>query len=225
MAQNTLPARIRQNKGKGAARKLRKNNRIPATFYGPDASPLMLAVDYPELERILKKSSGEHMILGLKIESDNGTETKQVMLKELQIDPIKDTYIHADFYEISMDREITVDIPIHLINTPIGVPLGGVLQQIRREVTITCLPDKLIEHVDVDVSELDIGGSVHIEDILLSDDLKIAQDAQLTVAVVAAPTVEVEEEEIEEAEEGVDEETTEAEGEETESGPQSEEGK
>jgi len=206
MAKYTLSAHIREDKGKEAAKKLRKDNHIPAVFYGPDTNPLMLSVDNFALRKILKQAAGENIVLGLQIESDKGSDSRMVMLKELQTDPIKDTYIHADFYEISMDKEITVDIPVRLANIPLGVANGGILQHVRREITVSCLPDKLIESVDVDVSELDIGDAVHISDIDLPDGIKTAQETNLTVAVVVAPTVaeEVEEEieeELEEAEE------------------------
>ena len=221
MAQHTISARLRQEKGKGAARKLRQNLQIPAVFYGPDATPLRLTVGYHDFDRIFKQTSGDQIILELQIESDRGTDAKMVMIKELQLDPIKDTYLHADFYEISMDREITVEIPIRLVNTPLGAANGGILQQIRREIPITGLPDKLVEHVDVDVSELDIGESIHIQDIDLPEGIKTVLEDKLTVAIVAAPTVaEVEEE----AEEVLVEEEGEAEGEETDAEPQSEEG-
>ena len=91
------------------------------------------------------------------------------MLKELLMDPIKDTCLHADFYEISMDKEITVDIPIRLINTPEGVALGGILQHIRRELTISCMPDKLVDYLELDVADLEIGDSLHIRDIELPE--------------------------------------------------------
>jgi len=211
MAQLTLTARIRDVKGKGATRKLRRNNQIPAIFYGPDTNSIMLAVNYSDLERIIKQYASENIILGLQIESNQGSESKTVMLKELQIDPIKDIYLHADFYEVSMDREITVDVPVHLLNTPIGVTNGGILQHVRRELNISCLPGKLIEYIDVDVSHLDIGASIHIDDIDFPEGTKSNQEGRLTVAVVAAPTVIIEEEE-EEVEE-IEGEEVEGEGE------------
>ena len=206
MAQSMLAAQVREKKGKGAARKLRQNEQIPAVFYGPNTESIKLTINYPELEGIIKKGGGENIILDLKITSEEGSETKKVILKELQVVPVKDNFIHADFYEISMDKEITVDIPIHLMNTPAGVTLGGILQQIRRELTVTCLPDKLVDSFEVDVSELEIGDSVHIKDIELPEGISCADEAHLTVAVVAAPSVkeeeEVEEEELEEEAEG-----------------------
>jgi large subunit ribosomal protein L25 len=198
MTQPVLAAYLRKKTGKGAARKLRNNNQIPAIFYGPGTETVMLALDYPELERLLRQAGGENIILDLQVKSDSGTESKKAMLKDLQIDPVKDTYIHADFYEISMDKEITVDVPIQLINTPIGASNGGVLQHIMRELTITCLPDKLIDAFEVDISGLDIGDSIHIRDIELPEGITSVEEGSLTVAIMAAPTVEVEKEEEEE---------------------------
>jgi large subunit ribosomal protein L25 len=198
-----LHARTRQMKGKGAAKKLRNSNQIPAVFYGPNREPLKLAMDYPELEGLIKRTGGENIILDLRVKSDGGTETLNVILKDLQVDPIKDTYLHADFYEISMDKEITVNVPIHLINTPAGIEEGGILQHVRRELTVSCLPGKLIEVLEVDVSQLEIGDSVHIRDLVLPEGITSLDEEDLTIAVVAAPTVEPEEAVEEEVEEGV----------------------
>ncbi|MBW1828061.1 MAG: 50S ribosomal protein L25 [Deltaproteobacteria bacterium] len=203
MDQPVLAAQVRKSKGKGAARRLRRDNKVPAIFYGPKTEPVMLAVDYPELNRIMKHSSGDNVIIDLQFQSDHGAETRKVMLKELLLDPIKDTCLHADFYEISMDKEITVNIPIRLINTPEGVALGGVLQHIRRELTISCLPSNLVDFFELDVESLQIGDSLHIRDIEIPEGITSLDEDHLTVAIVAAPTV-VEEEEEEEEEEGVE---------------------
>jgi len=223
MARYKLPVRIRDDKGKGAARRLRRNNQIPAIFYGPTTTPLLLTANYLDLERIIKKTSGESPIFELQIETDKGSDTRTVLLKELQIDPVEDTYLHADFYEISMDRELTANISVRLINTPSGVTKGGILQHVRREITISCLPDRLVDHIDVDVSGLEIGDSIHIEDIDFPEGIKTNQEGHLTVAVVTAPTVVTEEiEEMEEVEaiEGIEEK--EVEGEVTDTEGQSE---
>lgn len=198
MARHTLTARIRENKGKEAAKKLRRENQIPAIFYGPNTDQVMLSVNYSDLRQIMKKTAGENIILGLDIESEKGTNSKIVILKELQSNPIKDTYLHADFYEISMDREITIDIPIRLLNTPNGVKNGGILQHIRREITISCLPDKLIEYLDLDVAGLDIGDSIHVDDIDFPEGIKTDLDGKTAVATVIAPALKAEVEEVEE---------------------------
>ncbi|HDZ91520.1 MAG TPA: 50S ribosomal protein L25 [Deltaproteobacteria bacterium] len=208
-----ITARLRHDSGKGAARKLRRDNQLPAIFYGPRTEPMMLAVDYPELTRVIKQGKGENMVLDLKVKSDQGEETRKAMLKDLMVDPVSGTYIHADFYEISMDKEITVDIPIRLINTPAGVTEGGFLQTIRRELTVSCLPDRIIDSLEIDVAGLEIGEAVHIRDIELPEGISCAEEGHLTVAVVSAPGGGMAGDE-EEPEEGL-EEVTAASGEES----------
>lgn len=187
MQQLTIAAHERDAKGKGAARRLRRENQLPAIFYGPRTQPIKLAVSYPEFERITKVPGFENAILDLHIISSRGEETRKAMVKDLMIDPVKGTCLHADLYEIYMDKEITVQVPIHLIHTPVGVANGGVLQVVRRELSVSCLPDKLIDSLEIDVSGLDIGDSIHIRDISLPEGIACAEDGDLTVAVVSPP--------------------------------------
>jgi large subunit ribosomal protein L25 len=205
MAQSTLSARVREAKGKGAANKLRRDRQIPAVLYGPNISPVMLSVSEPDLKTVLKSATGENIVLGLQIDTGNGSDTKNVILKELQADPIKPIYYHADFYEISMDRELTFDIPIHLVNTPVGVANGGILQHVKREVSVSCLPGDLVDYLEVDVSALDIGGSIHVKDLVFPKGVRSLEDAEMTLAVLNAPAAvveKVEEEVKEEVKEG-----------------------
>lgn len=217
MAQMTLSARIRERTGKGAARKLRREDKIPAIFYGPSSAPVMISVNDSDLRSILRDTTSENIILTLQIESDKGKDVRTVMLKELQAHPFKPVLFHADFYEISMDKELTVDIPIHLVNTPEGVEKGGVLQQIRRELNVSALPSKLVDFIEVDVSGLDIGDAIHAGDVHLPEGIQSNEEDDLTIAVVSAPTVEAEEVVEEEVEEEVAE-AAEAEAETEESG-------
>jgi len=204
MAQPTLSARIREHRGKGAARKLRKEDQIPAIFYGPSAAPVMISVNDSDLKGILRDTTTENIILTLQIESDKGKDVRTVMLKELQAHPFKPIFFHADFYEVSMDKKLTVDIPLHLVNTPEGVTKGGVLQQIRRELNVSALPSKLVDFIEVDVSGLDIGDAVHAGDLRMPEGIENNEEDDLTIAVVSAPTVEAEERVAEEeAEEGM----------------------
>ena len=197
MPQVVLAARTRRNAGKAAARKLRSQGQFPAVFYGPGSEPLLLSVDQRQFEGLLRHTYGENMIVELQVESE---PARQAMLKELQVHPLRHTVLHADFYEISMDREITVDVPVHLVNTPIGVTNGGILETIRREITITCLPTKLVDAVEVDVSALDIGSALHISDLVLPEGIVSTEEGHLTVAVVSAPAAAPEEEAAEEEE-------------------------
>jgi large subunit ribosomal protein L25 len=207
MAQSILSAHVREEKGKGAANKLRRNKQIPAVLYGPNTSPVMLSVSEFDLKTVLKSATGENIVLGLQIDTGKGSETKNVILKELQADPIKPVYYHADFYEISMDRELTFNIPIHLVNTPVGVADGGILQHVKREVSVSCLPGNLVDYLEVDVSGLVIGGSIHVKDVVFPEGIRSLEDAETTLAVMNAPAAvveKVEEEEVkeEEAKEG-----------------------
>jgi len=202
MAQSILSAHVREEKGKGAANKLRRNKQIPAVLYGPNTSPVMLSVNEFDLKTVLKSATGENIVLGLQIDTGKGNETKNVILKELQSDPIKPIYYHADFYEISMDRELTFNIPIHLINTPAGVADGGILQHVKREVSVSCLPGNLVDYLEVDVSGLQIGGSIHVKEVLFPEGIRSLEDAETTLAVMNAPAAVVEkvEEEVKEEE-------------------------
>lgn len=206
MHQLAIAAQVRENRGKGAARRLRKDNKLPAVFYGPKTEPIMLTVDYPELARVIKHGRGENTVLDLQVKSDKGEEVRKAMLRDIMVDPVTGAYLHVDFYEISMDQRITVDIPVRLLNTPVGVTAGGFLQTVRRELTVSCLPDRLIDSLEVDVSQLEIGDSIHIRDIELPEGFTCAEEGHLTVAVVSAPGGGAGEEE-EGPEEGLEEDT------------------
>jgi large subunit ribosomal protein L25 len=212
MATIQLDSKKRTMTGKGSARKLRSGGRLPVILYGPETSPIMLSLDYKQLQKILRGKSAENIIFDLKIDSNGIDQSRRVMIKELQKDPVTRDYLHVDFYEISMEKELEVDIPVYLVNTPIGVSEGGILEHIRRELKILCMPTNLVDKIEIDVSGLAIGQSLHIEDIDLPPGLKSIEDRDLTIATVGAPTIEEEVEE--EIEEEGEEEGEEAESEE-----------
>lgn len=190
-----LGAKIRTETGKGPARKLRSMGRLPAIFYGPEIKPIMLSIDYMQIKKILKGKSAENIIFDLRIDSDEKIQSKKVMIKELQRDPVTRDYLHVDFYEIAMGKEVEVEIPVDLINTPIGVSEGGILEVARRGLRVTCMPEDMVDKIDIDVSGLDIGQSLHIKDIAFPPGLKSTEDENLTIATVIAPIPTAEEEE------------------------------
>lgn len=217
MSNLQLNATKRTKTGKGQARKLRSMGQLPAILYGPDTSPIILSIDYMQLEKALKGRSAENIIFDLRIDSDEEKESKRVMIKEMQKVPVTRDYLHIDFYEIPIGKEIEADIPVNLMNTPIGVINGGILQHIRRVLSISCMPEDLVDKIDIDVSTLDTGQSLHIGDISLPPGLKSMENEDLTIATVVAPTIEeeeVEEEEVEEEEEAGEAESEEIKGEE-----------
>ena len=195
MATMQLKTTIRTETGKGPARKLRSGGKLPAIFYGPKANPIMLSIDYVQLKKMLKGKSAENIIFDLRIDSGEKGQSKKVMIKEIQRDPVTRDYLHVDLYEIAMEKEIEINIPVYLINTPIGVSEGGILEHIRRELKVSCMPKNLVDKIDIDVSGLDIGQSIYIGDISFPPGLKPKEDANLTIATVVAPTTTAKEEE------------------------------
>jgi large subunit ribosomal protein L25 len=197
MATEQIDTKARTKTGKGASRRLRSAGRLPGIFYGPDTDPIMLSVDSSQLKKMLKGRSAESIIFDLRIDSNGASQSKKVMIKEIQRDPVTRDYLHVDFYEISMGKEIEANIPIQLINIPVGVTKGGLVEHTRRELTVSCLPRDLVETIDVDVSGLDIGDALHIRDIVLPPGVKSIEDEDLTIATVGAPTITAKEEEVE----------------------------
>ena len=217
MEQINLDAQIRKTTGNGPARVLRREGRIPAVLYGPKTESILLSVDFKDFEQILKKSSIGSVLLKLQIKNGQ-TSARSVMVKELQTHPISGQFLHIDFYEVDLSRKINAMVPVTVTGKSKGVEDGGILQIVRRELEVFCLPTAIPEAIEVDISELEIGASIHVNELTLPGDVELPEDVDFTVLTVLAPKVEeevAEEEELAEGEE-VDEEGAEeaAEGEE-----------
>jgi large subunit ribosomal protein L25 len=146
------------------------------------------------------------------------------MIKEFQRDPVKDHYLHIDFYEIKMDQKISVMVPVTTTGVSKGVEEGGILQIIRRELEVYCLPANIPEQIEIDITELDMGDSVHVSEVALPQSVEIPYEVDFTILTVVSPKMEEPEEELLE-EEGLEEgqEPEEGAGEETDSGEEAEE--
>jgi large subunit ribosomal protein L25 len=210
LEQIELKATVRKNTGKGPARVLRRDGRMPAVLYGPDQVAIHLSINVKELEKISKEYNLSQVPLNLVIE-DAKSVTKKVMVKELQTHPVSMSYLHVDLYEIAMDRKIKVNVPVVAKGKSKGVELGGILQIVRRELEVLCLPTEIPETIEIDVTDLDVGDSVHVDEIPLEGEIEIPAAMNFTVLTILSPKVEVEE--VEEEEEEVEEEA-EVEGEE-----------
>lgn len=196
-----LKANIRNSTGKGQARVLRRAEKVPAVLYGPGTEPVLLSVGIKDLEKVLKKSTASQALLNLTILNGENT-SRPAMIKELQIHPVSRDYLHIDFYKISMDRKIRVKVPVVVKGKSRGVEEGGILQIIRRELEILCLPTEIPETIELDITELDIGDSIHVNEIPFEGDIEIPADVNFTVITVLSPKAEVEEVEEEGEEEG-----------------------
>jgi large subunit ribosomal protein L25 len=210
LEQLELKAKIRKTTGNGPARVLRREGKIPAVLYGPKTEPTLLSVDVRDLERIFKTGSVGQVLLNLIIQ--NGQEsTRPVMIRELQAHPVSGKFVHIDFYEIDLENKIKVGVPVVTTGQSIGVEMGGTLQIVRRELEVLCLPTQIPEFIEVDVTNLDVGDSIHADEIQVGGDAEFPEDVNFTVITCLAPKVEAEPE-VEEEE--LDEEAAEAEGEE-----------
>jgi large subunit ribosomal protein L25 len=189
MERPVLRAEIREETGKGKVRRLRAKGLIPAIFYGPKSKTIPLVVDSKELVKTLKTEAGENVLIDLEIARGAETDRKVVMVKDIQIDPIQMKMIHTDFYEVAMDVMVTVEVPIHLIGKPEGTKMGGILEQVRRVIQIQSLPGDIPKSIDVDVSSLMIGDSIHVKDIQAGK-FKILVDPNMTIATVVPPAAE-----------------------------------
>jgi large subunit ribosomal protein L25 len=184
---------------------------MPAILYGSDIESTLLSVDIHDMELLLNKVSPSQALVNLAIDGE-GAKKPTVMIKELQIDPVKFHYLHVDFYEVKMDQQITTTVPVATVGTSKGVEEGGVLQIIRRELEVNCLPGDIPEQIEIDITDLEVGDSVHVEDISLGEKIEIPYDVNFTILTVVSPAMEVEEE-AEEAEEGEEGEAAAEEGE------------
>ncbi len=200
-----LQTTVRKSTGNSPARSLRRSGHIPAVLYGPKTDPVLLSVNVKDLEQVFKQGNVYQIILNLVIK--NGEKiTKAAMVKELQTHPVSGSFIHIDFYEIDMKRQIKVMVPVITTGQAVGVENGGMLNIVRREIELLCLPGDIPEAIEIDITDLDVGDSVHIEDI----PLEISADVNFTVVTVLTPKVE--------EEEVVEEEEAELEGDEAEEG-------
>ena len=202
-----LKAKLRETSGKGAARRLRQNKAIPGIVYGPKSEPVMLSLDAIEFDKIIRENGSTGLFFDLEIEGKKG-KNKTVMLKAMQMDTFSLNYLHIDLHEINMDTMVTVSIPVETVGQSKGVEEGGVLQMIRRELDVVCKPADTPDSIQIDISDLGIGDSVHVEEIDLGENVEIPFDVDFTVIAIGAPT---EEEEIEEDEDLLEEGETEGE--------------
>ncbi len=199
MEEVNLSATPRQELGSKPAKRLRRNGRIPAVLYGPgikDAIPL--ALDRKELDRIMHVIADENVLVNLTIEGED--KPRKAMFKDIAFHPVEDTVQHIDLLEVLMDHKVVVEVPLHFVGRSEGVASGGLLQVEARRLRVECLPVHIPEHIEVDVTSLRIGQSLHVKDLKLPEGLKAKENPDLTIVAVLAPKVEAEVVRAEEAE-------------------------
>jgi large subunit ribosomal protein L25 len=188
----TLDAVRREARGKNEARRLRAAGSIPGVVYGTRkegtlAQGVAVAVDPKAVSRILHSDSGVNSLINLRLD---GRETR-VMVKEYQVDPITHSLLHADFYQLAMDKAITVTVPIALKGESRGVKTqGGLLDFVTREIEVECLPTDIPEHIDVDVTELLLNQSIRLRDLPANPKWKAVSDSDTMIVHIVLPKAE-----------------------------------
>jgi large subunit ribosomal protein L25 len=190
MANAALSAQSREGTGKGSARKLRAAGRVPAVIYGHGEETRKLSVDAHELMTLFSKIRVESTVITMNI--DGETEPSRALVREVQRHAFRDDVVHVDFYQIHAGEMLTVQVPVRLVGAAPGVKAGGVLQHSLSEIEVRCLPDRIPTTLDVDISALEIGDSVHVRDIAQPEGVEFLVDAERTVCSLMAPTLVVE---------------------------------
>jgi len=182
-----LAVTVREKTGKGAARQLRRDGKVPAVLYG-HGECLLLTINPDGLMKILKSHAGGTSLISLDIAGVKSKPKRTALLRDFQVDPVEGHVLHADLFEISMDKPIRVKVPLHVIGgTPEGVKEGGILHHNMRELHIECLPSALPDFIEVDASALKIGQGIHLKEITKKDGLRYMDDPDQMVVSVAAP--------------------------------------
>ncbi len=204
MQQVRLEAQKREASGKGAARGMRRAGHIPGVLYGRKNEVIPIQIDTRGFQDFLQ-NYGENAFINLEI-ADHGPEN--VMVKEIQRDPVSNQLLHTDLLRISMDEPITAAATIVLVGSAPGIQEGGILEFPHRQLTLHCLPTVLPEEIEVDISELEIDDRLSVEDISLPEEIEILDDPHTRIVAVVPPRIEeepTEEEDLEGEEVAVDE--------------------
>jgi large subunit ribosomal protein L25 len=180
-----MAAEVRDRAGKGAARQLRRSGKIPAVLYG-QVDCLLLTLEPAAITGILRAHAGSTALISLKISDGKGPRT--ALLRDYQVDPVTGEVLHADLFEVSMDKAIRVKVPVHVTGgVPAGVKEGGVLQHNLREIHIECLPSAIPDQIEVDASQLVIGQGIHVKELRRLEGVRILDEPDQMVVSVAAP--------------------------------------
>ena len=188
MEEIRLKAEKRVQGGKNPARRLRKEGIIPAVLYGKDVEPLSLSVSAKEW-RMVQTRVKSNTIIKMELKKNGATEERPVMLKDLQRAGLSDAVLHIDFLQVSMERAVQVEVPIHFTGEPAGLVKGGVIEQHLRSIMIESLPGQIPEKIEIDISALDIGDSIHVSDLNVPN-IKLLAPPDVAIVGVTPPQAE-----------------------------------
>ncbi|MFO1518369.1 MAG: 50S ribosomal protein L25/general stress protein Ctc [bacterium] len=182
-----LSVSLREGHGKGVARKIRAKGAVPGIIYGKGMENILIEVNPKEVLSAFSGSAGMNAVLDLEVPKQGKIVA---MLKDYQADNITRKFTHLDFVKLDLTKEIRVDVPIHIMGKAEGVKEGGILEVIRRELSVVCLPTNIPQKIEVEVTSLKIGQSIHIDDLKLPQGIEVPHDQNFAIVAVVAPQAE-----------------------------------
>jgi large subunit ribosomal protein L25 len=207
----------RAEKGKGGARSLRRQGVLPAVVYGEGSESSPIKVESRQMEKLIMSGVGEHALITIEMKDKKGKKGEHpVLVKDYQIDPVTDELLHVDFIKVSLKKVVKVTVPLFMTKEPVGVKMGGILQNLIREIEVECLPTQIPDKIEFDAESIDIGNSIHVSDVTPPEGVKIITDLAAVILTVSAPKIE--EEVVEAEEEGAEPELVKGKGKEEEEG-------
>jgi len=209
MSDFVLEAELREETGRGAARRLRRTGKLPAVIYGGGKPELAITLDALNTSKLLNTEAFHTSMIDINVKGARGTNTG--LVKDVQWHPVRDEAIHIDFHRVLSSDIVQSEVPFNAINyekCP-GAVQGGLLEVIRHTLEVACRADSIPDDITADCAELNIGDSIHVEDLQLPDGVEIPHDVNFTILTLAAPRVEEEPAEVETEEvEGAETEVT-----------------
>lgn len=188
MQEKQLNVELRSKTGKGISRQLRMMDMIPGVVYGKGMDPMAVTIKNRELKTAISGEGGQNSLLTLV--GGGSLDKATVIIVDLQRDAIKGTYRHVDLHRVNMTEKLRVTVPIVLIGTSKGVKEGGLLDQVRHELHVECLPGNIPDHIEIDVTDLEVAHSIHVNEITVPNGVTILDDPAVPVVSVLGRAVE-----------------------------------
>lgn len=202
MKQVTMETQVRTKSGKGVARKLRSSGMLPGVLYGKKTEPVALAVNDHSFNRTLENAKGEKVLFTLEIKDNGSSQKRLAVVKDIQRHPVNERIRHVDFYEVFMDEEIKISVPITLVGKAKGVEIDkGIMDIIQREIEVACYPNNMPDEIQMHVTRLGLGEALHASDVLLPEGVRLLEDPRTTLVTITGSGFEAVEKTAEEIEE------------------------
>jgi large subunit ribosomal protein L25 len=186
MERVALTALVREKAGKGVARGLRRDKRVPAVLYSHGKSTPISMVS-KDVTKVLKTEGGEHALINLKLEGAKEAGERMALIKDYQVDPLNGALLHLDLMEVAMNEKVKIQVAVHITGNSIGVKEGGIFQYGQRSLEVECLPAQIPDNIEVNITNLKVNESLHVRDIKAPEGVRILTDGDSTVATIQPP--------------------------------------